>query len=152
MLGFVMLEGKFYKLGRGTQLAKFCAISPFPVKHLVYVVMFPPMYFLHLKTNSLRVFLTFTIFFILKRFTGLQIWVYGRRDPSRWPRGTLYPNKLPLTSPTSGERTIPTEWPRLSAKWLPNLWRYRGCHVVNVTDPYSRILDFLDRSLYFSLK
>jgi hypothetical protein len=27
---------------------------------------------------------------------------YGRRDPSRWPRGTLYPQKLALISPTNG--------------------------------------------------
>jgi hypothetical protein len=26
---------------------------------------------------------------------------YGHRDPSHWPRGTLYPQKLSLTSPTS---------------------------------------------------
>jgi hypothetical protein len=26
---------------------------------------------------------------------------YGRRDPSRWSRGTLYPQKLAVTSPTS---------------------------------------------------
>jgi hypothetical protein len=25
---------------------------------------------------------------------------YGRRDPSRWPRGTLYPQKLAIISPT----------------------------------------------------
>jgi hypothetical protein len=31
---------------------------------------------------------------------------YGRRDPSRWPRGTLYPQKSPLTSPTSGGRSV----------------------------------------------
>jgi hypothetical protein len=28
----------------------------------------------------------------------------------------------------------------------------KGCHVVSVTDPYGRILGFLDRSLYFSIK
>jgi hypothetical protein len=28
----------------------------------------------------------------------------------------------------------------------------RGCHVVSVTDPYVRILGFLDRSHYFSIK
>jgi hypothetical protein len=28
----------------------------------------------------------------------------------------------------------------------------RGCHVVSVTDPYGRIIDFLDRSRYFSIK
>jgi hypothetical protein len=27
---------------------------------------------------------------------------YGRRDPSRWPRDTFYPQTLALTSPTSG--------------------------------------------------
>jgi hypothetical protein len=33
---------------------------------------------------------------------GLESQEYGRRDPSRWPRGTLYPQKLELTSPTNG--------------------------------------------------
>jgi hypothetical protein len=31
---------------------------------------------------------------------------YGRRDPSRWPRGTLNPHKLAITSPTSGGRSV----------------------------------------------
>jgi hypothetical protein len=31
---------------------------------------------------------------------------YGRRDPSRWPRGTLYPQKLAITSPTIGGRPV----------------------------------------------
>jgi hypothetical protein len=31
---------------------------------------------------------------------------YGRRDPPRWPRGTLYPQKLTLTSPTSGNSSV----------------------------------------------
>jgi hypothetical protein len=34
--------------------------------------------------------------------SGLENWEYGRRDPSRWLRDTLYPQKLALTSPTSG--------------------------------------------------
>jgi hypothetical protein len=34
--------------------------------------------------------------------SGLESREYGRRDQSRWPRGTLYPQKLALTSPTSG--------------------------------------------------
>jgi hypothetical protein len=33
---------------------------------------------------------------------GLEIRQYGRREPSRWPRGTLYPQKLTLISPPSG--------------------------------------------------
>jgi hypothetical protein len=31
---------------------------------------------------------------------------YGRRDLSCWPRGTLYPLKLAITSPTSGGRSV----------------------------------------------
>jgi hypothetical protein len=30
--------------------------------------------------------------------------------------------------------------------------RRSDCHVVSVTDPYGRILGFLDRSRYFSIK
>jgi hypothetical protein len=46
------------------------------------------------------------------------------------------------------ERTIPTDDSRLSAKLVPT-FADRGCHVVSVTDPYGRILAFLDRSRYF---
>jgi hypothetical protein len=49
------------------------------------------------------------------------------------------------------ERTIPTDRPsdsRFTAKWLPTFVD-RGCYVVNVADPYGRILGFLDRSRYF---
>jgi hypothetical protein len=34
--------------------------------------------------------------------SGLESPEYGRRDTSCWPRDTLYPQKLALTSPTSG--------------------------------------------------
>jgi CBS-domain-containing membrane protein len=37
---------------------------------------------------------------------------------------------------------------RLSAKLIPT-FADRGGHVVSVTDPYGRILGFLDRSCYF---
>jgi hypothetical protein len=37
--------------------------------------------------------------------SGLEIREYGCRDLSRWPSGTLYPQKLALTSPTSGGRS-----------------------------------------------
>jgi hypothetical protein len=33
--------------------------------------------------------------------SSLENWEYGRRDPPRLPRGTLYLQKLALTSPTS---------------------------------------------------
>jgi hypothetical protein len=38
--------------------------------------------------------------------SGLERREYGRRDPSRWPRDTLYPQKLALTWPTSGGRSV----------------------------------------------
>jgi hypothetical protein len=49
------------------------------------------------------------------------------------------------------ERTIRPNDRSLSAKWLPTV-ADRGCHVVSVTDPYGRILGFLDRNCYFSIK
>jgi hypothetical protein len=38
--------------------------------------------------------------------SGLENREYGRRDPLRWPRDTLYPQKLALTSPASGGRSV----------------------------------------------
>jgi hypothetical protein len=38
--------------------------------------------------------------------SGLENREYGCRDPSCWPYGTLYPQKLALTSPTSGGRSV----------------------------------------------
>jgi hypothetical protein len=44
--------------------------------------------------------------------------------------------------------TIPSDR-RLLANLVPT-FADRGCHVVSMTDPYGRILGFLDRSSYFS--
>jgi hypothetical protein len=49
------------------------------------------------------------------------------------------------------EGTIPTERPPLIGEVIANFGD-RGCHVVSVTDPDDRILGFLDRSRYFSIK
>jgi hypothetical protein len=38
--------------------------------------------------------------------SGLEILEHGRRDPSFWPHGTLYPQELALTLPTSGGRSV----------------------------------------------
>jgi hypothetical protein len=46
------------------------------------------------------------------------------------------------------ERTIPTERPPLVGKVIAK-FADRWCHVVSVTDPYGRILGFLDRNRYF---
>jgi hypothetical protein len=40
------------------------------------------------------------------RGSGLENREYGRRNPLCWPRNTLYPQKLTLTSPTSGGRSV----------------------------------------------
>jgi hypothetical protein len=50
--------------------------------------------------------------------SGLEIREYRRRDPSRWPRGTLYSQKLPLTSPTSGCRSVGIVRLRTQAIWV----------------------------------
>jgi hypothetical protein len=38
--------------------------------------------------------------------SGLENREYGCKDPSRWPRSTLYPQKLALISPTIGGRSV----------------------------------------------
>jgi hypothetical protein len=38
--------------------------------------------------------------------SGLENREYGSRDPSRWPRGTLYPQSLALTSRTRGGHSV----------------------------------------------
>jgi hypothetical protein len=48
--------------------------------------------------------------------SGLEIREYGRRDPTRWPRGTVYPQKLALTSPTIGGRTFGVDSSQTQAK------------------------------------
>jgi hypothetical protein len=59
-------------------------------------------------------------------------------------------NKQTPWSESASELYRPSDR-RLSAKWLPT-FADRGCHMVSVTDPYGRILRFLDRSRYFSIK
>jgi hypothetical protein len=38
--------------------------------------------------------------------SGLEIREYGRRSPSRSPRGTIYPQTLALSSPTNGGSSV----------------------------------------------
>jgi hypothetical protein len=38
--------------------------------------------------------------------SGLKNRINGRGEPLRWPRATLYPQKLALTWPTSGGRSV----------------------------------------------
>jgi hypothetical protein len=47
------------------------------------------------------------------------------------------------------KRTIPTERPPLVSEVSANFFADRVSHVVSVTNPYGRILGFLDRSRYY---
>jgi hypothetical protein len=49
------------------------------------------------------------------------------------------------------DRIMPTERPPLVGEVIAN-FADGGCHVASVTNPYGRILGFLDRSRYFSIK
>jgi hypothetical protein len=71
-------------------------------------------------------------------------------ENTAWFSFTTRSVKKNLWSESASELYRPSD-SRLSAKWLPT-FADKGCHVVSVTDPYGRILDFLDRSRYFSIK
>jgi hypothetical protein len=84
--------------------------------------------------------------------------------PDTWKRiRDFYFGKKEIPDPDDLIKVTKTPWSEsaselyrpsdrcLSAKRLPT-FADRGCHVVNVTDPYGRILGFLDRSRYFSIK
>jgi hypothetical protein len=51
--------------------------------------------------------------------SGLESREYGSRDPSRWPRGTLYSQKLALSSLTSGGRSAGIVRSRIQATEFP---------------------------------
>jgi hypothetical protein len=52
---------------------------------------------------------------------GLESREYGRRVPSRRPRGTIYPEKLALTLPTSSSRSVGVVRSRTQATELFNV-------------------------------
>jgi hypothetical protein len=64
--------------------------------------------------------------------------------PSRAENRTFF--KTPW--PESASELYRPIYRRLSAKLVPT-FAERSCHVVSVTEPYDRILGFLDRSRYF---
>jgi hypothetical protein len=55
----------------------------------------------------------------------------------------IYTKHLPLSIPTERQTFVGE---------VRAIFYERGFHVVSVTDPYSRILGFLDQSRYFSSK
>jgi hypothetical protein len=48
-----------------------------------------------------------------------------------------------------GEQKEKTAWPESALVKLVATSADRGCHMVSVSDPYGRVLGFLDRSRYF---
>jgi hypothetical protein len=64
--------------------------------------------------------------------SGVESREYGRRDLSRWPHGTLYPQKLALTSLTSSGSSAGIVLSRSQATeffffFLNGLHYYRSC-------------------------
>jgi hypothetical protein len=62
---------------------------------------------------------------------GLESREYGRGDPSRRPRDTLYPQKLTLTSPTSGGGSVGIVRSRTKATelcYVPTLQKHSLCY------------------------
>jgi hypothetical protein len=68
------------------------------------------------------------------------------RVSQAWDGCSRYVKKTPWPEPSS-ELYRPSDR-RLSATLVPT-FADTGCHMVSVTDPYGRILDFLDRSPTF---
>jgi hypothetical protein len=63
------------------------------------------------------------------RGSSLECREYGRRDPSCWPFGTHYPQKLALTSQTSGGRSVCTvrSWTQITEFSLFQfIWENKG--------------------------
>jgi hypothetical protein len=60
--------------------------------------------------------------FIFGNISENKMREYGLRDPLRWPRDILYPQKLALTSPTSGGRSVGIVLPWTQATEFGLVW------------------------------
>jgi hypothetical protein len=74
---------------------------------------------------------------IKSSFSGLENRDYGRRDPSRWPRGTFYAQNLALSSPTSSGRSVGIVLSRIQGKEF-NSFLYRD----NSSNPPRRLTEW----------
>jgi hypothetical protein len=87
--------------------------------------------------------------------SGLENREYGRRDSSRWPRGTLYPQKLARNSLTSGGRSVGIVRSRTQATELVSmLWplglKSKIWQISDYEDETVRsVLTWADRDLIF---
>jgi hypothetical protein len=92
---------------------------------------------------------------VTEPFQQTVTWVYAdiprNKTLNSLRQFTIHERILPLRKtpwPESASELYRPRGRRLSAKLVPTFVD-RGCHVVSVTDPLSRIIDFLDRSRYF---
>jgi hypothetical protein len=62
-----------------------------------------------------------------RKSSGSGLREYGRRDPSHWPRDTLYPQRLTLASPTGGGRSVGTvrSWTQATKFNCLSSWEWR---------------------------
>jgi hypothetical protein len=65
--------------------------------------------------------------------TGLENRDYGHRDPSNWPRGTVYPQKLALTLLTSGGSSVGIVRSRTQATEFRLLARFKYSNYTSKT-------------------
>jgi hypothetical protein len=94
---------------------------------------------------------------------GINVAEFDESEESFVPFSLKVESQLSSNQQPIRKTKVKTPWPesaselyrpsdrRLSAKRLPT-FADRGCHVVSVANPYGRILGFLDRSRYFSIK
>jgi hypothetical protein len=79
-------------------------------------------------------------------------WKYGRKDPSRWPRGIPFPQMLAVTSPTSGSRSIGIVRLRNYTTEFSSVWFltiYISAQWSNSTNPVIlRIISYIFLSLH----
>jgi hypothetical protein len=86
---------------------------------------------------------------MLVEFGESTSWMEVRKLPPEWTRSVCWLNsqrahpEWKSESYHLSELYLPSDR-RLSAKLVPT-FADRGCYVVSVTDPYGRILEFLDR-------
>jgi hypothetical protein len=66
------------------------------------------------------------------RGSGLESREYGRRDRSRWPRGTLYTQNFALTSTTSGSRSVGIVRSRTQAKDFTFISFFHSLRLTNI--------------------
>jgi hypothetical protein len=62
--------------------------------------------------------------------SGLESREYNRRDSSRWPHGTLYPQTLALTSSTNGGRSVGIVRSRPQVSEFSLVWNEMKCSLM----------------------